>query len=234
MVPMTMTTARVLKVAAPLRQQVTEVLRTAIHEGRFLPGGRLGEKELCDYTGVSRTSVREAIRQLEAEGYVHMVPNKGPVVAVIGEKEARSIYQLRAALEGLASRLFAENATAQQKQRLRRALQRLEAAIPKQDRQAWLPAITEFYEVLAEGARNEPLAGVLKTLQGRTTRLRATSVQSPGRMRKSCDEIKAIVEAIDAGNARKAEIASVVHVEQAAKVALQVIRAAEPIKAPMT
>ncbi|MGH8767061.1 MAG: GntR family transcriptional regulator, partial [Burkholderiales bacterium] len=75
--------AKLVRVAAPLRQQVTEVIRKAIHDNTFPPGSRLGERELCDYTGVSRTSVREAIRQLEAEGYVRMIPNKGPVVSTI-------------------------------------------------------------------------------------------------------------------------------------------------------
>jgi GntR family transcriptional regulator, trigonelline degradation regulator len=90
---------KVSNVAAPVRLQVAASFRSAILSGRFQPGDRLIEKDLCDLTGASRTSVREALRQLETEGLVQLVPNKGPIVASIDPKQARSIYQVRAVLE---------------------------------------------------------------------------------------------------------------------------------------
>ncbi|MGH9848098.1 MAG: GntR family transcriptional regulator [Blastocatellia bacterium] len=219
--------AKLVRVAAPLRQQVTEVIRKAIHDNTFPPGSRLGERELCDYTGVSRTSVREAIRQLEAEGYVRMIPNKGPVVSTIDVKEAVGIYQLRCVLEGLAARLFTQHASKEQKRLLRAAVKKLEDAIPGDDTAAWLPAITDFYSVLSEGSGNEPLRQVLTTLQGRTTILRATSVRSAGRMKKSIQEIKQILKAIESGDAETAERASIDHVQRAAAVALAMLAQAD-------
>lgn len=215
--------SKIIRIAAPLRQQVTEVLRNAIHEGIFLPGSKLGERELCEFTGVSRTSVREAIRQLEAEGYVTMVANRGPMVAVIDADEAEGIYQVRAALEGLAARLFTKRATAREKLALGRTVEALEAAVPDEDTQRWLAAIGEFYAILINGTRNLALQQTLRTLQGRTTRLRATSVLSPGRMKASCAEIKTIVAHIERGDEDGAEKAAIEHVRHAAAVALKVI-----------
>jgi DNA-binding GntR family transcriptional regulator len=83
-----------------LRRQVENALREAIMSGRFHPGQRLIERELCENLGVSRTSIREALRQLEAEKLICIVPHKGPTVASISLKEAEELYALRSVLEG--------------------------------------------------------------------------------------------------------------------------------------
>src|SRR5712664_797102 len=86
-----------------LRHQVEHVLRQQIMSGRFAPGARLIERELCETLGVSRTSVREALRKLEAEKLVSSVPHKGPMVAVISRKEAAELYAIRGLMEGFAA-----------------------------------------------------------------------------------------------------------------------------------
>src|SRR6202044_153255 len=86
-----------------LRHQVENVLRQAITSGRFAPGARLIERELCETLGVSRTSVREALRRLEAEKLVRSVPHKGPVVAIMSKQEATELYAIRGLLEGFAA-----------------------------------------------------------------------------------------------------------------------------------
>ena len=96
-----------------MRHQVAEVLRAAITTGRFAPGQRLVEKDLCELTGVSRASVREALRQLESEGLIQTLPNRGPLVSRLSTQDAASIYQVRGALEALAAQLFANHATDQ-------------------------------------------------------------------------------------------------------------------------
>jgi len=101
--------------------------------GRFKPGQRLLEKELCRLTGVSRTSIRESLRQLEAEGLIKVIPNKGPVVATITLNEAIDLYQVRQVLEGLACRLFAERADPSQRLGPCRAVELLEEAVHKGD-----------------------------------------------------------------------------------------------------
>src|SRR5690242_12081163 len=91
-----------------LRLRVEDKLRAAIASGRFMPGQRLIERELCALLGVGRTSVREALRQLEAEGLVSTVPHRGPMVSIISAEELEHIYAVRGLLEGYAGRKFAE------------------------------------------------------------------------------------------------------------------------------
>jgi len=108
--------------AAPLRRQVLDELRQSIIAGRLAPGSRLIERELIAMMGVSRTVIREALRQMESEGLVANIPNKGPVVRELTLAEAKDLYSIRAVLEGLAARLFSENASAAQKKLLDQAL----------------------------------------------------------------------------------------------------------------
>ena len=116
------------RIAAPLREQVVTWLRKSISEGRFEPGERLVERELCELTKVSRPLVREVLRQLEVEGLVVTVPQKGVIVVKITPAEAMQIYQVRGVLEGLAARLFAQNGTAAQKEALAENYKRLARA----------------------------------------------------------------------------------------------------------
>src|SRR5271169_4894481 len=116
---------RVERAPAPIRSRVLDNLRQAILDHKLAPGQRLIERELVELTGVSRTSVREALRELAAEGLVTVIPNKGTVVTSVSAEEARQLYQVRSALEGLAGRLFAENATQAQRTALVRAQKRI-------------------------------------------------------------------------------------------------------------
>ena len=100
--------SQVERVAAPLREQVFDLLRREIVEMRLRPGQRLVERELIERIGVSRTTIREALRQLAAEGLVTTIPQKGAIVAIPSPKEATEVYEVRALLEGAASREFAE------------------------------------------------------------------------------------------------------------------------------
>ena len=101
----------VQRVAAPLREQVLDLLRQAIVEHRLKPGQRLIERELVEQIGVSRTTIREVLRQLAAEGLVATIPQRGAVVAIPTAEEAAELYEVRAALESLAARRFVEHAS---------------------------------------------------------------------------------------------------------------------------
>ena len=106
-----------------LRTQVVDRLRTAICDQRLPQGSRLIERQLCELLGVSRTLVREALRQLEAEGFVVGNPRTGPSVARLDRETVRGIYEVRAALEALAGKLFVERATEADRLRLREAFE---------------------------------------------------------------------------------------------------------------
>lgn len=215
---------RVQRVQVTLRQQVLELLRNAILEGRFMPGERLIERELCALTGVSRTSVREALRHLESEGLVANIPNKGPTVATLTEEDAREIYEVREALEGLAGRLFAERGTGKQVDALQEALARLTAAFKKGDMTLVVAETTHFYEVFLEGCGNSLISDMIRSLQARVIVLRKTSMSQPGRAPGSLAEMERIVLAIRKRDADEAEEACKDHVRRAQAAALDVMR----------
>jgi DNA-binding GntR family transcriptional regulator len=215
---------RVNRNRVTLRQQVLDVLRNAILEFRFKPGDRLIERELCELTGVSRTSVREALRHLESEGLVQNIPNKGPSVARVTPEEAQQIYEVREALEGLAGRLFAERATAKQADALKAALQKLEGAFATGDRREIVAEATRFYDVFLEGCGNALIRDMIRSLQARVVFLRGTSMSQPGRAPGSLAEMTKIVAAILRRDADAAEAACQEHVRSARAAALDVLQ----------
>ena len=215
---------RVQRVQVTLRQQVLELLRTAILDGRFKPGDRLIERELCELTGVSRTSVREALRHLESEGLVSNVPNKGPTVATVTEEDAREIYEVREVLEGLAGWLFAERGDEKQVAALEAALDRLAAAFRQNDMDLVVTETTHFYEVFLAGCGNSLISDMIRSLQARVIFLRKTSMSQPGRAPGSLAEMERIVVAIRRRNADDAEAACKDHVRRARAAALDMIR----------
>ena len=105
---------KVTHVAAPVRAQAVEAIRAEIISGVLSPGQKLVERELCERLDVSRNTLREACRQLEAEGFLVIPPHKGPTVARLTDEEARAVYEVREALECFAVRLFVERASDEQ------------------------------------------------------------------------------------------------------------------------
>lgn len=211
-------TLRVERAPALIRSQVLENLRQAILDRRLAPGQRLIERELVELTGVSRTSVREALRELAAEGLVTAVPNKGMVVTSVTAEEARQLYQVRAALEALAGRLFVEHASPAQRKALVRALERVERLTAKGS--PVLAAKDAFYDVLFEGGGNEALRSVAGSLHARVSVLRSLSLSVPGRVEHSAKELRAIVDAVQAADADAAAAACARHVEEAGRAGL--------------
>jgi DNA-binding GntR family transcriptional regulator len=213
------------KFAAPLRQQVLDGLRQAIIDGRLAPGARLTERELTEMMGVSRTVVREALRQLETEGLIENIPNKGPVVRTLSLDEARDLYSVRAVLEGFAARLFADKATEAQIGRLDEALVRVVAAYDSGDASAVLDSKNSFYGVLFEGAGSETLSSMLATLHARIWRWRALGLTHPrrsdDRSRESVGSLQAVLGAI---RSRDGDAAERLTRDEAQKAAEEVIR----------
>ncbi len=209
---------RVERTPAPVRAQVLDNLRQAIIERQLAPGRRLIERELVEMTGVSRTSIREALRELAAEGLVTTIPNRGTVVASVTADEARQLYEVRSALEALAGRLFTVHASAAQRAALVRALQRIERLAEKGA--PVLAAKDDFYDVLFEGGGNESLRAIVAGLHARVSVLRSLSLSVPGRAAQSVTELRDIVDAVLAGDAEEAAIACSRHVEEAGRVGL--------------
>lgn len=215
---------QITRQSASLRILVEEKLRQAIATGRFKPGQRLVERELCEMIGVGRTSVREALRQLEAEGLITSYPHKGPVVSTITYEEAAQLYTVRALLESFAGQQFAENGSAADIAMLQAAVVEFEAAAESGVGSRLIEAKNAFYDCLMDGSKNVFVRQMLISLHNRINLLRMTSMTQPGRLRHSLAEIKDIADAIKNRNGPLAAAACKHHIDMAAKVALEYLR----------
>jgi DNA-binding GntR family transcriptional regulator len=211
-----------------VRAIVARKLREAIMSGNLKPGQRLVERELCEMMGVSRPSIREALRLLEADGLVNTVPHRGPMVSTISLEEARQLYAARAVLEGFAGRECARLHDPAVVRKIGEALTRLKVALAESDMIAVLEAKTDFYAALIGGCQNAFIERMLKPLHDRITLLRITSMSHPKRVNKSLREVTAIWRAIQSGDEDLAERCCVDHIKAAAVAALDMIERSMP------
>ena len=207
----------------PLRDLVFEALREAIINGTLKPGERLMEVQLAEEMGVSRTPVREAIRKLELEKLVVMVPRKGAYVADISKTEIAEVFEIRRALEGLAAQLAADRATDDQLETLERYLFRISEAIDKGDLEATIMLDTEFHNELYQAANNERLGEMINNLREHIQRYRSTSLAHPGRMKQALSEHRRIVESIGKRDATLAKKLAEEHIINAENSLMQAI-----------
>jgi DNA-binding GntR family transcriptional regulator len=216
------------RIAAPLREQVITALRQAILDFNLKPGQRLVERELIEQLGVSRTTVREALRELTSEGLVTVVPQKGAVVATPTLEDAIDLYEVRAALESLVVTRFVERASDAQVERLQAAVERFhDETIRTADIRQILAAKDLFYVVLIEGAASTALQQLLEGIQARVQVLRATSLSEEGRTFAAVRELRAVAEAIAARDAERAARLTAEHIRAAAETALLHMRSGE-------
>ncbi|GCE44358.1 transcriptional regulator, GntR family [Rhodococcus wratislaviensis] len=212
--------------AAPLREQVIAALRDAILDFRLRPGQRLVERELIEQLGVSRTTVREALRELTSEGLVTVVPQRGAMVSAPSVAEAADLYEVRAALESITVARFVERATPSQVIRLDAAVEHFaEVTAAGGEIRDILAAKDEFYAVLIEGAASASLKQLIEGIQARVRVLRATSLAAAGRSDNAVAELRAVVLAIKDGDAARAAGLCAAHVRTAAVTALAALEA---------
>ena len=212
---------RVGRVAAPLRSQALEVVRSAILDFHYEPGRRLFERELMEDLGVSRTTIREVLRELGAEGLVESLPQGGVMVVTPSVKQAREVYEVRAALEALAVRYFAERATDAQVVALRDALTVFErAAGDGGDLLSLLRSKEEAYDIVLAGAGNGSVESIQKGLRARVRALDAASLARPGRPVAELAELRLIVQAIERRDPEGAAQATADHVAIASQAGL--------------
>ena len=210
------------RLSAPLRTEVLRVLREAILTFQLQPGQRLVERELIESLDISRTTLREALRELAAEGLVTSLPNRGAVVATPSIREATELYDLRIVLECYMVRQFVENAEDRHIEKLSAVLDELEQVVTNEgDVLQNLRAKDRFYEVLGEGAGNHELQVVLTQIQAKVSLLRATSLgSSPERPEEAVNELRALLSAIYERDTAAAEDACRVHLDHASAAGL--------------
>lgn len=200
----------------PLREIVFEAIREAIIQGKLEPGERLMEIQLAEELGVSRTPVREAIRKLELEGFVVMIPRKGAYVAGISLHDITDVFEVRAALESLAAGLAAERITEEELEELdRRLVQIAEVSNGKSDLDVVVERDTNFHDVIYKASRNKTLMQILSRLQDQIQRFRTTSLAQPGRTKIAVKEHRQIVDAIANRDVELAQTLAREHIESA-------------------
>jgi DNA-binding GntR family transcriptional regulator len=199
---------------APLRRKIVAALRHAIETGEIKPGARLVEKDLCQALAVSRTSLREALRELQAEGLVSTGP-RGTVVTEISPADADNIYQVRASLESLVAAQFAERASEADAIALEKAFANLERAYRSGDFEKILSMKTAFYDAICAGAANQIVRDILDRLAVRINQLRSTSRHDARRSVDSLAELKELTAALTARDQRAARAAALKHITAA-------------------
>ncbi len=220
---MTNPSTTVFEKPSTLRNRVEDYLRTAIMEGQMRGGDRLRENELCEQLGISRPTLREALRTLEAERLIKIEPHRGPSVMEITEKAAKDLYALRSLLEGFAAHEFARLAQDEEIEKLGVAVKALHDQAGAQDRRGLLVAKKMFYDVLLDGCGNDLIKEMLPGLLSRINLLRATSFSSPQRLPQSLAEIDDILACIVKRDAEATRQAAQKHVKNAERTALGVL-----------
>lgn len=198
-----------------LRTKIYHRLKNAILDGVYKPGESLIEMKLAKELGVSRTPIREAIRQLELEGLVSSIPNKGVIVEGVSPQDVEDIYTIRKTIEGLAARWAAEKISDAQLKELKDTLDLMEFFTEKGNVEKVSELDSRFHDVIFRACNSRPLESVLTNFHHFIQRARLVSVKASGRAVHSLEEHRSIYEALVARDSDAAEKAMVKHVGSA-------------------
>ena len=205
----------------PLRDVVFNTLRQAILRGELKPGERLMEIQLANKLGVSRTPIREAIRKLELEGLVLMIPRKGAEVAEITEKNLRDVLEVRCALEELAVQLACDRMDEEGVRELRAAAETFESILNSDDITQIAQADVAFHDIIYAATDNRRLIQLLNNLREQMLRFRSISMHYPGRLAATWEEHRQMVENIADHNSAMARKVAKKHMENSERTLLK-------------
>ena len=188
-----------------LRGRVFSKLRADILSGRYAENEELKEMAIGEEMGVSRTPVREAFRQLELEGLIQIIPNKGAYVTGITEKDVKDIYMIRSLLEGLCARWATEHITREQMEEMEENVYLAEFHARKGHLEQLAELDNRFHEIMYEACDSKILEHQLKDFHQYVLRVRRKTLANADRGVKSNDEHKGIMEAVKGGDGELAE-----------------------------
>ena len=200
----------------PLRDVVFKTLREAILKGNLAPGERLMEIQLANQLGVSRTPIREAIRKLEVEGLVIMIPRRGAEVARITEKDLRDVLEVRASLEELAIGLACERITDEEIGELRKALENFREVLREGDVTKIAESDVDFHDIIFSATQNARLIQIVNNLREQMYRYRLEYLKdytTHDRLYKEHQQITDAVSDRDKERARKLIVEHIYHQE---------------------
>lgn len=208
----------------PLRDVVFNTLRQAILRGELQPGERLLEIHLANKLGVSRTPIREAIRKLELEGLVLMIPRKGAVVAEITEKSLRDVLEVRRALEELVVKLACDKIQDEEIEELKAAAKEFEKALGTGDVTVYAEADVKFHDIIYRTTDNQRLIQLLYNLREQMYRYRVEYLKREEVHETLLTEHQHIIEMIEKRDEKRAVDAVCAHIDN------QVITVADTIR----
>lgn len=197
----------------PLRDVVFKTLRQAILRGELKPGERLMEIKLANKLGVSRTPIREAIRKLELEGLVLMVPRKGAEVADITEKSLNDVLEVRKALEELAVQLACERMSKEAFEELKQAAERFKEILDNDDVTKIAEADVAFHDIICQATENQKLIQLVNNFREQMYRYRVEYLKKKECYPQLLEEHQAIIRAIEQGNKEVASQLMGEHIE---------------------
>ncbi|MEW9096436.1 MAG: GntR family transcriptional regulator [Clostridiaceae bacterium] len=187
------------------REIILEELRAAIFDKKLKPGDRLVENNIAKSMGVSRTPVREALRQLEIEGLAVNIARKGTLVKGISKEDAMEIYDIREVLEGLAVRKACLNISRIEILRLKEIIETMRRCIDENDNDNYIKSHNEYNKIILESSKNKRLIEKLEHIYEYLKSMRKISLANNVRKEKALLEHKGIVEAIEKGDESLAE-----------------------------
>ncbi len=209
----------------PLRDVVFNTLRKAILTGELKPGERLLEIHLANQLGVSRTPIREAIRKLELEGLVIMMPRRGAEVAQITEKSLRDVLEVRRALDALCAELACERITEEEKQQLKAACDEFEKATATSDATIIAAADVALHDIIVVATRNQRLIQLINNLSEQMYRYRFEYIKDENQHNNLVEEHRMIYESIIRRDKEGAAKATKLHIDNQEKSIIRQLRA---------
>jgi DNA-binding GntR family transcriptional regulator len=208
----------------PLREVVFNTLRKAILTGELKPGERLMEIHLANQLGVSRTPIREAIRKLELEGLVVMMPRRGAEVAQITEKSLRDVLEVRRSLDALCAELACDRITGEELEKLKTACEQFEKAAGTDDVAEIAKADVALHDIIVQATRNRRLIQIVNNLSEQMYRYRFEYIKDEERHDNLVEEHRMIYESILHGDKEKAAEASKIHIDNQEQSIIRQIR----------
>lgn len=189
----------------PLRDVVFNTLKDGILTGRLKPGERLLENQLADELGVSRTPIREALRMLELENLVDLIPRRGALVKNMSEKDIKNVLEIRKVLEELAAGLATENITSREIAELKEAHRDFVEAFDRGDTPEVLAADIKFHEIIFNATGNEKLVQIISNISIQIYRYRIAYLKLLKNISVPSEQHIALIGAFENRDAKKAK-----------------------------
>lgn len=208
----------------PLRDVVFNTLRQAILTGELKPGERLMEIHLANRLGVSRTPIREAIRKLELEGLVTMIPRRGAEVAQITEKSMKDVLEVRRTLDALSAELACERISPEEEEALKKACQNFEEAVKTKDAKIIAKADVALHDIIAAATGNQRLIQLINNLAEQMYRYRFEYIKDASQHERIIKEHRIIYESVVKKDKVAASEMAKTHIDNQEKAVIARIR----------